>query len=85
MNFSTKWHRFEELSSLRETVPEMQLELFREHAAQRERAAQKLINHLRYVVATACIVSVAMIRAPWFCLFTAAFNAEGRWEQHPHH
>ena len=40
--------RFEELSSMRETEPEAELRMFRTHAAERDRAAQQYIKHLRY-------------------------------------
>lgn len=59
--------RFEELSSLRETVPEMQLELFREHAAMREQAAQELIDHLRCTAAhwRSCVSKIVLGTHVW--------------------
>lgn len=39
--------RFEKLHAIRETVPEEELKLFREHAQERDQAAQEYISHLR--------------------------------------
>ena len=40
---------FEELSAMRNTVPEEQLKLFKEHAAERDQSAEKYIQQLRCV------------------------------------
>lgn len=41
---------FEELSAMRNTVPEEQLKLFKEHAAERDQNAEKYIQQLRCAI-----------------------------------
>lgn len=39
--------RFDEVSAIRQSAPEKELAVFREHAAERDRTAQRYIEHLK--------------------------------------
>ncbi len=48
--------RFEELSAMRQTLPEEQLALFKKHAAERDQSSEKYIEQLRCACGCARVV-----------------------------